>query len=157
MDILVIKPCLMHPSCHALRKTWSVTLMASHLRSISFHEHLLHCLLALCQRLPKILPLRKMRPFLKRSWIHTSWLHRQQPLRALDTISNSPTTSMTEGVLCSFLAIDVPKTQFTVEIPQRWAGIGGEVGGLKPKTKSVPGEYGLVARLSRKPGPYPGL
>jgi hypothetical protein len=70
---------------------------------------------------------------------------------------DSSTTGVTEGVLHSFNAIHRLKMSFTVDISQRWAEIGGEVGGLKPKMNSVSGKYGLVARLGRGPGPYPGV
>jgi hypothetical protein len=67
------------------------------------------------------------------------------------------TTGVTEGVVHSFNAIHRLKMSFTVDISQRWAEIGGEVGGLKPKMKSVPGKYKLVARPGQGPGLYPGL
>jgi hypothetical protein len=77
-------------------------------------------------------------------------------MRALDDPCSSSTTGVMEAELYSVNAIDLLKTYFTVEMLQRWAGIGGEVGGLKPKMKTVPGKYGLVARPGREPSPYPG-
>jgi hypothetical protein len=70
---------------------------------------------------------------------------------------SSSTAGVMEGVLHSFNASHRLKMSFTVDISQRWAEIGGEVRGLKPKMKSVWGKYGLVPRLGRKLDPHPGL
>jgi hypothetical protein len=74
--------------------------------------------------------------FQEMAYMQSSQLHRSQPMRALDDPCSSSTTGVMEAELYSVNAIDLPKTYFTVKIPQRWAGNGGKVCDLKPKMKS---------------------